>query len=213
MLLRVGIVNAVHPRPFQQHVGLYLYAAERCGTVGRKTRDWMFRRRLSRRIPCSGNPPPCPWSNTPRPAPCIWKSAPSPAFPSARSADSRASELMTVASIPIWSPFTRSNPLSAPCMPRNMFPPPNNYADLHAGPGDFPYLRRIRTEYPGRKSVLSIAGQRLAAQFQQYSLIFHLTAYLGCYTTRRYEFFFRNSYNWVSLYPRYVHSSHGKDGL
>ena len=37
--------------------------------------------------------------------------------------------------------------------------------------------------------VLSIAGQRLAAQFQQYSLIFHLTAYLGCYTTRRYDFF------------------------
>ena len=29
-------------------------------------------------------------------------------------ADCRASELMIVASIPIWSPFTRSNPLRAP---------------------------------------------------------------------------------------------------
>ena len=29
-------------------------------------------------------------------------------------ADCRASELIIVASIPIWSPFTRSNPLLAP---------------------------------------------------------------------------------------------------
>ena len=39
-------------------------------------------------------------------------------------AELSASELITVASIPIWSPFTRSNPLAAPCIPRNMLPPP-----------------------------------------------------------------------------------------
>ena len=40
------------------------------------------------------------------------------------SADWSASELMTVASMPIWSPFTRSKPRFAPVMPRKMLPPP-----------------------------------------------------------------------------------------
>src|SRR5699024_7756322 len=36
MLLRVGIVNTVHPRSLEQYVGLYLDAAERRRTVGRE---------------------------------------------------------------------------------------------------------------------------------------------------------------------------------
>lgn len=44
--------------------------------------------------------------------------------PLSSSADWSASELMTVASMPIWSPFTRSKPRLAPLRPRKMFPPP-----------------------------------------------------------------------------------------
>ena len=44
--------------------------------------------------------------------------------PAATSAELSARLLITVASIPIWSPFTRSNPLLAPLSPRKMFPPP-----------------------------------------------------------------------------------------
>ena len=40
------------------------------------------------------------------------------------SAELNARLLITVASIPIWSPFTRSKPLDAPLSPRNIFPPP-----------------------------------------------------------------------------------------
>ena len=188
MLLRVGIVNAVHPRPFQQHVGLYLYAAERCGTVGRKIG-----------IGCSAAD-----YHDVSPAQVIHRLVlgvilpdrlhaygsqhlrlhplrPQRGFQSQR-VDDRREHSHLVALHTVESPLRTLH--AAEYVSSS-----NNYADLHAGPGDFPYLRRIRTEYPGRKSVLSIAGQRLAAQFQQYSLIFHLTAYLGCYTTRRYDFF------------------------
>ena len=44
--------------------------------------------------------------------------------PSAPSAELSASELMTVAHMPIWSPFTRSKPFDAPLSPRKMLPPP-----------------------------------------------------------------------------------------
>ncbi len=44
--------------------------------------------------------------------------------PLSSSADWSASELMIVASMPIWSPFTRSKPFLAPVMPRKMLPPP-----------------------------------------------------------------------------------------
>ena len=40
------------------------------------------------------------------------------------SAELNAKLLITVASMPIWSPFTRSTPLEIPLNPRNMFPPP-----------------------------------------------------------------------------------------
>ena len=36
----------------------------------------------------------------------------------------RASELITVASMPIWSPVTRSPPREATATPRKMLPPP-----------------------------------------------------------------------------------------
>ena len=44
--------------------------------------------------------------------------------PSAPRAELNASELMTVAHMPIWSPFTRSKPFCEPDSPRKMLPPP-----------------------------------------------------------------------------------------
>ena len=44
--------------------------------------------------------------------------------PTAPKADDSASELMTVAHMPIWSPFTRSKPFCEPLKPRKMLPPP-----------------------------------------------------------------------------------------
>ena len=44
--------------------------------------------------------------------------------PLASRAELRARELITVASIPIWSPLIRSKPRPAPLSPRKMLPPP-----------------------------------------------------------------------------------------
>ena len=44
--------------------------------------------------------------------------------PTASRAELRARELITVAHMPIWSPFTRSKPFDAPLRPRKMLPPP-----------------------------------------------------------------------------------------
>ena len=44
--------------------------------------------------------------------------------PSLTSEVRSASELMTVASMPMWSPVTRSPPFEATATPRKMLPPP-----------------------------------------------------------------------------------------
>ena len=44
--------------------------------------------------------------------------------PAAPNAELNPKLLITVANIPIWSPFTRSKPLEAPLSPRKIFPPP-----------------------------------------------------------------------------------------
>ena len=44
--------------------------------------------------------------------------------PAATKAELSPKLLITVASIPIWSPFTRSKPFPAPDNPRKMLPPP-----------------------------------------------------------------------------------------
>ncbi len=48
--------------------------------------------------------------------------------PMASRAELSASEFITVASIPIWSPFTRSNPFEAPLSPLKILPPPMTMA-------------------------------------------------------------------------------------
>ena len=49
-------------------------------------------------------------------------------WPMLSSALHSASELITVANMPIWSPLTRSKPWAAPLRPRNMLPPPMTMA-------------------------------------------------------------------------------------
>ena len=44
--------------------------------------------------------------------------------PMAPNAELSAKELITVAHMPIWSPFTRSKPFCEPLSPRKMLPPP-----------------------------------------------------------------------------------------
>ena len=149
MLLRVGIVNAVHPRPFQQHVGLYLYAAERCGTVGRKigigrsATDYhdvspaqvIHRLVLGVILPDRFH---AYGSQHLR----LHPLRPQRGFQSQR-VDDRREHSHLVALHTVESPLRTLH--AAEYVSSS-----NNYADLHAGPGDFPYLRRIRTEYPGR---------------------------------------------------------------
>jgi len=81
----------------------------------------------------------------------------------ASSAELRASELITVASMPIWSPFTRSKPCDAPLSPRKMFAAANHYCHLNAALHGLLDLLSIFAEAHGVDAVTLGSGKRFAA--------------------------------------------------
>ena len=87
-------------------------------------------------------------------------------------ADWSASELMIVASMPIWSPFTRSKPRLAPrgrgrCCRRRSRCRSARPQPPHRG------SVRHRTAAPRARARSWPVLQRLAAQFQEYAFVFH----------------------------------------
>src|ERR1019366_7830606 len=102
-------------------------------------------------------------------------------MPICSSASLKARELMTVASMPMWSPVTRSMLRAAAATPRKMLPPPTTTPKVFPPPPPPPYLTAAgryvghfvrQGSHPVRVDAeRGRAGQRLAAQFQQDALI------------------------------------------
>ena len=94
--------------------------------------------------------------------------------PALSNADCNARELIMVASMPIWSPLTRSKPRPAPCKQAAEYvAAADHYSDLDAGRLYTFYLFGIRREHLRRESEAAVALQRLAAEFEQDSMILH----------------------------------------
>ena len=164
---RIGRIDAVDLRPLQQRVAFQLERAERRAAVGGEegiagaagehddapSCSCARRRggaRRSRRSTASRSPraraPPCP---------------------AATSAASSASAFMTVASMPMWSPVTRSPPLRGDRHAAEEVAAADDDGDLGAGAGDAGDLRGEA----GQRRVVDAEGQipqqRLARKLEQ----------------------------------------------
>ena len=124
VLLRIGRIDAVDLGALEERVGADLGGAQRCGGIrGEKriagsagedddpalARDGASAARCEKVSQISG---------------MEIADSTTESMPSLRSEVASASELMTVASMPMWSPVTRSPPLEATATPRKMLPPP-----------------------------------------------------------------------------------------
>src|SRR5471032_2608232 len=122
-LQRVHVVNAIHPRPLGDHVGLDLKRAQRgrrvggevgIGCAGREDHDAAFFQMANGAAPDI------------RLGHLVHFDGAHHAGGNAHllQASESARELMTVASMPMWSPVTRSMLRAAAATPRKMLPPP-----------------------------------------------------------------------------------------